>query len=194
MTAERGAALRVRRARRPSAFIDGTVLVVALAYDTPDPLPTLAVAELDGAPRLHTAGVCGGDDAAASRRAGCCGTRASLLHRTRRRGLRSPELRVCGGFTQLFVQRPALSKLKLLSNAVGRGRGGGARADGGGGAGCRPSAAVGIHLPHVLEAKRILYLDTDVLVSATSCERCARRLRVGRQGRGGGARPPKFEK
>ena len=72
------------------------------------------------------------------------------------------KVRVCGGFTQLLVQRPALSKLKLLSNASAVGAAAAARVR-------RrellsPFNFAAFYLPHVLEAKRILYLDTDVLV------------------------------
>ena len=73
------------------------------------------------------------------------------------------KVRVCGGFTQLLVQRPALSKLKLLSNASAVGAAAVARVR-------RrellsPFNFAAFYLPYVLlESRRVLYLDTDAIV------------------------------
>ena len=91
-------------------------------------------------------------------RSGYCGTPRRSRDTT---GFGTESARV--GASQLLVQRPALSKLKLLSNAsaVGAAAAPAQRAAAGAAVAAQLEA---FYLPHVLEAKRILYLDTDVLV------------------------------
>ena len=132
--------------------------VVALAYDTPDPLPTLAVLNSTA----HHSSTLPEFAVVTTRPRRLLGLlRHPRVARDLPPGL-AQKVRVCGGFTQLLVQRPALSKLKLLSNASAVGAAAAARVR-------RrellsPFNFAAFYLPHVLEAKRILYLDTDVLV------------------------------
>lgn len=132
--------------------------VVALAYDTADPLPTLAVLNSTASHALKLPEFV----VITTRPKRLLGL---LRHPRVSRDL-PPKLlehvRVCGGFTQMLVQRPALVKLELLKNASAVGQAAVSRVR-------RtellsPFNFAAFYLPHVLQARRILYLDTDTLV------------------------------
>ena len=130
--------------------------VVALASDAADPLPTLAVINSTA---HHAASVADLEFAVITTR------RRRLLALLRhpavaarlRPGL-GARVRVCDGFSQMLLERPALAALgNTTSEAAFRVR----RREL-----LSPFNFAAFYLPHVLDARRVLYLDTDTVVRA----------------------------
>ena len=134
--------------------------VVALAYDTPDPIPTLAVIN-------STATHCGDPSQLEFAVITTRGRRLLDLLRSPAVAARLPpglgaRVRVCDGFSQMLLERPALRALHDLRNASDRTTVSRVRRR----ELLSPFNFAAFYLPHVLDARRILYLDTDTLVKA----------------------------
>ena len=152
---ERGAPLRVRL---PSAerFHEQDSFVVALAYDRAGSLPDPCCVEFDSATHPH----CRSSPWLRRGRGGGLGLLRHRVARDLPPGL-AQKVRVWGLHAVTGAAAGPL-KLKLLSNAYTVGAAAAARVRRRGL--LSPFNFAAFYLPHVLEAKRILYLDTDVLV------------------------------
>ena len=138
----------------------GGNFVVALAYDTPDPIPTLAV--------INSTAFHAGASQSRLEFAVITTRKKRLLELLRHpdvaRGLPpgvGGRVRVCDGFTRMLLERPALRALHELRNASSGTLSRVRRREL-----LSPFNFAAFYLPHVLDADRILYLDTDTLVEA----------------------------